>query len=171
MSQAETPWRHYDEFRGAWYDIPRLTAERKRSIADSAGVQFLGPDTDEAICPGEKVHIYPTSPGGCRVIDDEGVPRLVCLNRGCETYCGEKNQWMREIRYEEIRAARSTAPCEGPSMAQLVAIGYDGADVSLKDFLEGTEGRGPCAGTVLARWRALRQKLQRLVDRAAKEAK
>jgi hypothetical protein len=49
--------------------------------------------------------------------------------------------------------------------------GGGGPNVSLTDFLEGTEGRGPCVGTVLLKWKALKQEIQQLVDRATKEAK
>jgi hypothetical protein len=167
---AET-WSHYDEFRAVWYDVPPLTAERKRAIAEAAGVQFRGPDTDEAICPGEKYHLYPTSAGACKIVDYEGVPWLTCSNRGCEGGCAAKNAWMRDIRYEEIRAARSTPLYKEPSTALLVAMGYDGPDVSLTDFVEGTEGRGHCVGTVLLKWKALKQKIRRLIDRAAQESK
>jgi hypothetical protein len=81
------------------------------------------------------------------------------------------DEGMQYIEDKEIRAVRPTRPYKDPSMAQLVAMGYDGPDASITDFIEGTEGRGPCVGAVLLKWKALKEKIQRLIDRAAQESK
>jgi hypothetical protein len=161
---AET-WSHYDDFRGAWYDVPRLTVENKRAIARAAGVQFRGPDTDEVICPGANYHVYQTAPDDCKLVDREGVPRLICSKRGCECACAAPNAWMQEIRYDEIRAAARTRPYGEPSMALLVAIGYDGPDASSLDFIEATEERGLSLHAVMLKWKALKHKIAKCLQR------